>query len=85
MKSKPMKISELIAELERRKAKHGDVEVFITWETTIHTFNLREIYASKCLDDGAVALLFDADGNEDKDDYALPDETDREAHVRNYV
>jgi hypothetical protein len=90
-KSEPMRISELIAELERRKAKHGDIHVFVTWEGTVHSFNLREIYASiEMNDDGEGPdlepdLLIDADGNSYKDDLALADETDREGHVRNYV
>lgn len=83
-KSEPMKISELIAELERRKAKHGDIKVFITWESTIHSFNLREIYASTSPDTDEKALLVDADGNAYKDRYADADETDRESNVRNY-
>lgn len=42
-----MKISELIVVLQNRLKKHGDVEVFATWEGTAHGIDSDCIYLSK--------------------------------------
>lgn len=42
-----MKISELIEVLRSRMEAHGDVEVEITWEGTVHPISPPLIYQSK--------------------------------------
>jgi hypothetical protein len=71
-----MKISELVAVLNDRRERHGDVDVIVMWETTTHEITLRCIYLRK---DGA-AIVIDADDNTYKDKFAHPDEKDRLAN-----
>jgi len=62
----PLKISEIIKILERRKNKYNDIIVQITWEGTRHMVYPNQIYASK---DGH--LLIDADDNCYKEEDAI--------------
>ena len=66
-----MTISELMAALERRLQKHGDIKVKITWEGITQNIEQDNIYLSK---DGS--LFIDADHNSYKNDFAVdPSET----------
>ena len=66
-----MIISELIATLQVRLEKHGDVKVMTTWEGIMVGIEPRNIYLSK---DGS--LFIDADRNSYKNEFAVdPSET----------
>src|SRR2546423_718264 len=70
-----VRISELIACLERRLKTHGDREVLVTWESITREIEPTNVYLSKCdqllsfLD--TPVLLIDADGNYYKKDFAV--------------
>lgn len=53
-----MKTSALIAVLQDQLAKHGDLEVEVTWEGVIRPIDAGSVYPGK---DGQ--LLIDGDGN----------------------
>lgn len=61
-----MKTSELIQALTERLAKHGDVEVEVTFESTRNEIENDGIYMSKF-----GSLLIDVDGNFYKPDFAV--------------
>ena len=61
-----MIISELIATLQVRLEKHGDVTVVTTWEGITVKIDPSSIYLSK---DGS--LFIDADGNSYKNEFAV--------------
>jgi hypothetical protein len=73
-----MTISELVEFLQRRLAKHGDIEVEITWESITYTIVPSAIYKSK-----KGPLLIDADDNFYKHDFAL-DPTEGEEEEEEY-
>jgi hypothetical protein len=54
-----MKVSELIAVLQRRLEKHGDLEVLTTWEGTVQEIEPNSVYKER----DALVLFIDADGN----------------------
>jgi hypothetical protein len=64
-----MTITELISVLARQKAKHGDLEVIVTWETTTHDIGPENIYLSHCYRDEIEerVLIIDADENSYKE------------------
>jgi len=61
-----MKISKLIATLQNRMRKHGDIEVEVTWEGITRAISTDAVYKSK---DGP--LYIDADGNCCKRSFAV--------------
>lgn len=61
-----MKISGLIAVLQNRMEKYGDIEVEVTWESTTCQISTDSIYKSK---EGS--LYIDADGNNYKYAFAV--------------
>lgn len=65
-----MRVSKLEALLARRRARHGDVEVRITWEGKVVSFEPEHVYlANKTVDDsGEHVLILDADENFYKSD-----------------
>ena len=72
-----MTISGLIALLEARRAMHGDLEVFTTWEGTVNDIYPWYVYKSKDEIQKNIAhdrekpfLAIDADSNSYKDDIA---------------
>lgn len=68
-----MTISQFIDLLQRRLAKHGDVEVEVTWEGIFRELDPEAVYLSKANDSHdleAGILLIDADGNAYKDSFA---------------
>ena len=71
-----MTVRELIEELQRRLAKHGDIPVTIVWETTVHEILLRNIYlCGRNKGTENPELYFDADDNNSKHvDYVPADE-----------
>lgn len=72
-----MKISELVATLNARMAKHGDLEVDVTWESVTRGVWQDNVYLSK-----KGVLLIDADENFYKNDFAVdPTEGDDEVAV----
>jgi hypothetical protein len=59
-----MRISEMITVLEQNLKLHGDVEIKVTWEGTLHEIDECNIYLSK-----KGPLYIDADENFYKSDF----------------
>ena len=68
-----LRISELIAVLQERLSRHGDLPVLATWEGIVRELSPAHVYAGK--DGGAPptadVLYIDADDNDGKDHFAL--------------
>ncbi len=79
-----MKTSELIAVLQERISRHGDLDVETTWEGTTHDITTSNVYAARQRRDGSTSLKINADDNTGKADNAINEnegETDEGALI----